>query len=59
MDICVGVLLFFFVGFGLMYPDLYYGEASTRSNGYFGFGGVWTRQGYDPRCRYGLTSPRG
>jgi Amt family ammonium transporter len=37
MDICVGVLLFFLVGFGLMYPDSY-GE--DKSNGYFGFGGV-------------------
>ncbi|MEQ8847483.1 ammonium transporter [Botrimarina sp.] len=36
MDICVGVLLFFIVGFGLMYPDLY---AGGEGNGYFGFGG--------------------
>lgn len=37
MDICVGVLLFFLFGFGLMYPDLY---TDGSGNGYFGFGGV-------------------
>nr|WP_146402218.1 ammonium transporter [Pseudobythopirellula maris] len=37
MDICVGVLLFFLIGFGLMYPDLYEGGSG---NGWFGFGGV-------------------
>ncbi|MCA9193790.1 MAG: ammonium transporter [Planctomycetales bacterium] len=36
MDICVGMLLFFVIGFGLMYPASYTGaEPST----YFGFGG--------------------
>lgn len=34
MDMCVGVTLYFFIGYGLMYP----GDAAT--NGYFGFGGV-------------------
>lgn len=37
MDVCVGVLLFFIFGFGLMYPDLYEGGSG---NGYFGFGGT-------------------
>ncbi|GAB5403600.1 MAG: ammonium transporter [Aureliella sp.] len=37
MDICVGVLLFFLVGFGLMYPGLYTGADPSP---YFGFGGV-------------------
>lgn len=37
MDICVGVLLFFFVGFGLMYPASYTGAEPSP---YFGFGGV-------------------
>lgn len=34
MDICVGVLLYFVIGYGIMYP----GDAAT--NGYFGFAGV-------------------
>ncbi len=37
MDICVGVLLFFVVGFGLMYPTLYEGADPSP---YFGFGGI-------------------
>lgn len=37
MDICVGVLLFFIVGFGLMYPGSYTGADPSP---YFGFGGV-------------------
>ena len=37
MDICIGVLLFFLVGFGLMYPGSY--EDASPSP-YFGFGGV-------------------
>ncbi|QDT03009.1 Ammonium transporter NrgA [Rubripirellula lacrimiformis] len=36
MDLAVGALLFFFVGFGLMYPGSY-GEVS---NAYFSFGGT-------------------
>lgn len=35
MDICVGVLLYFIIGFGLMYPANY----GDVSNGYFAFGG--------------------
>ncbi|WP_146445097.1 ammonium transporter [Botrimarina colliarenosi] len=38
MDICVGVLLFFVLGFGLMYPDLYTG-ATFAKEGVLGFGG--------------------
>jgi Amt family ammonium transporter len=38
MDICVGILLFFLVGFGLMYPTLYMGDWENVS-GYFAFGG--------------------
>lgn len=41
MDICVGVLLFFVVGFGIMYPTLYTNEAGWDDvSGYFAFGGV-------------------
>lgn len=36
MDICVGVLLFFVLGFGLMYPSLY---TDADPSPYFGFGG--------------------
>lgn len=39
MDICVGVLLFFIVGFGIMYPTLYDGDWENVS-GYFAFGGT-------------------
>lgn len=39
MDICVGVLLFYFIGYGLMYPGVY-AEPSVAPNGYFGFGGI-------------------
>ncbi len=39
MDLCVGVLLFFFVGFGIMYPDLYEGY-TMMIPGWLGFGGV-------------------
>ncbi len=38
MDICVGVLLFFFIGFGIMYPTVYDGDWSEVS-GIFAFGG--------------------
>ena len=41
MDLSVGVLLFFVVGFGLMYPTLYMSEeAAANVNPYFAFGGV-------------------
>lgn len=36
MDVCVGVLLFFAIGFGLMYPGSYTGAEPSP---YFGFGG--------------------
>ena len=44
MDLSVGALLFFAIGFGLMYPDLYTDSsvdstAIVAGNGYFGFGG--------------------
>ncbi len=41
MDLCIGALLFYIVGFGLMYPALY-GEVA---NGYFAFGGVGLYEG--------------
>lgn len=44
MDICVGVLLFFLVGFGLMYPTSYTGAEASP---YFGFGGVGL-ENYEP-----------
>lgn len=46
MDICVGVLLFFLIGFGLMYPTSYVGEWEGVS-GYFAFGGIGL-DGYEP-----------
>ncbi|WP_425398817.1 ammonium transporter [Aeoliella sp.] len=36
MDICVGVLLYFIIGFGLMYPASY----GDPENAYFAFGGI-------------------
>ena len=39
MDICVGVLLFFFIGFGIMYPTVYDGDWSEVSR-IFAFGGI-------------------
>ncbi|MEM8947062.1 MAG: ammonium transporter [Planctomycetota bacterium] len=38
MDICVGVLLFYFIGFGIMYPGCY-GVEEVESK-WFAFGGV-------------------
>ncbi len=38
MDICIGVLLFFIVGFGIMYPGNY--GVDTGANKYLAFGGV-------------------
>lgn len=38
MDICVGVLLFFLIGFGIMYAGNY--GVDTDANKYFAFGGV-------------------
>lgn len=49
MDVCVGVLLFFFVGFGLMYPtfyDKYSDTPADQTSGYFAFGGTGI-EGYD------------
>ena len=40
MDLAVGTLLFFIIGFGLMYPDLYGDDTVMAGNGYFGFGGA-------------------
>ena len=40
MDMCVGVVLFFFVGYGLMYPKSFMTEEqSAEIGGYFAFGG--------------------
>ena len=40
MDLCVGMLLFFIIGFGLMYPTLYTNSAGWDDvSGYFAFGG--------------------
>lgn len=41
MDLSVGVLLFFVVGFGLMYPTSYMSaDAAANVNPYFAFGGI-------------------
>lgn len=39
MDICVGVLLYFLVGFGLMYPASY-GSPTYIAENFLGFGGI-------------------
>lgn len=39
MDICVGVLLFYVVGFGIMYPGNYEGQ-DVEKTPYFAFGGL-------------------
>lgn len=44
MDLAVGALLFFFVGFGLMYPGSY----KEVTNLYFDFGGVGIYDSADP-----------
>lgn len=44
MDICIGVLLFFIVGFGIMYPGSY--GVDVETNKYFAFGGVGL-EGYE------------
>ncbi|QDV20387.1 Ammonium transporter NrgA [Gimesia panareensis] len=36
MDVCVGVLIYYSVGYGLMYPDVE--NPMMKPNGYFGFG---------------------
>jgi ammonium transporter, Amt family len=38
MDICIGVLLYYFIGFGLMYPGNY--GVDTEAQKYYAFGGV-------------------
>jgi len=41
MDVSVGVLLFFFIGFGLMYPESYMTDAQKEGiNEYIAFGGT-------------------
>ena len=47
MDLSVGALLFFFIGFALMYPGLY-SEPVVEGNGYFGFGGTGIYETTDP-----------
>ena len=38
MDVCVGVLLFFIIGFGIMYPTSYDGAEASPYIGFGGFG---------------------
>lgn len=45
LDICVGVLLFFAVGFGIMYPGAYGKDVNAQP--YFQFGGFGL-EGYEP-----------
>lgn len=40
MDICVGVLLFYIIGFGIMYPGNYGVDVTEGSAKYFAFGGL-------------------
>ncbi len=47
MDMCVGALLFYIVGFGIMYPGSY-AEPVIAGNGYFGFGGFGIYESSDP-----------
>ena len=44
MDICIGVLLFYVIGFGLMYPGSY--GVDVNEHPYFAFGGFGL-EGYD------------
>jgi Amt family ammonium transporter len=46
MDICIGVLLYFVIGFGLMYPANY-GAPTYIAENYLGFGGIGL-DGYEP-----------
>ncbi|QDT46242.1 Ammonium transporter NrgA [Symmachiella dynata] len=41
MDLCIGCLLFYLVGYGLMYPG------DSAINGYFGFAGIGVTEGAD------------
>jgi len=41
MDLCIGCLLFYLVGYGLMYPG------DSAINGYFGFAGIGVADGSD------------
>ncbi len=46
MDICVGVLLFYAIGFGIMYPGNYGIDVEEGANKYFAFGGFGL-EGYE------------
>jgi len=49
MDLSVGVLLFFFVGFGIMYPTLYMSETDAENvSKVFAFGGSGIYSNDDP-----------
>ena len=49
MDLSVGALLFFVIGFGIMYPTLYMSEADAENvSAYFAFGGSGIYTSDDP-----------
>jgi Amt family ammonium transporter len=47
MDFCIGSILFFFVGFGLMYPGSY--GVDVKEHPYFAFGGTGLYDAATPR----------
>ena len=54
MDLSVGVILFLFLGWGLMYP----GEFGIV-DGYLGYAGPWVARDATPDLEYGFSASRG
>lgn len=52
MDLAVGVILFFFIGYGLMYPG------DDYAGGYFGFGGVGVSEEAPAELSPGTLNPQ-
>jgi len=51
MDLSVGVILYLFIGWGIMYP----GDAWI-SEGYFGYAGPWVERDLSPDLEYGFSA---
>lgn len=54
MDLCIGCLLFYVVGFGLMYP----GEEAAKVNPYYGFAGIVSDAGDRVTAAPGTLDPQ-
>jgi Amt family ammonium transporter len=52
MDLAIGVILFFFIGYGLMYPG------DDYAGGYFGFGGVGVSEEAPAELSPGTLNPQ-